>query len=542
METATPILRLSPQIRHRIQFENIKFISHSNDSAPSRCVHGLLLCYRTIYAEVSTLVYSADIFVLHYWPNRSLQPLLALTAASLAALTTLKIVLNENSCHPGATEEGDAGCCDQDWFTGPSYSRDSKSLEDEIRERCDRDHTRCHRPPLNRNDLRATASSPTALVCDLVCGDPDVVELTVAPLRLLQPLKNCHLRLCRTRNFELQQVAKQVVQDAVLWPWHHAATPLPVFGSIAASTSAPTPSALQKRCSWLLDLPSELRFHILQYTDLVTPEKEVIWGRQDGAHYHESVAHCSTDTFERCDSMDCPPDIHSGCRLRRCWAKHTAVSSTCRCWAPPVSLFMICRTLYEDAQAVFFSCNRFIIHDYKSNQPFKAPPEDGDYPEERLAASQFIREALIFPAYSSRRWPRHDHPAIKDWSSTIDWLKDKINALGLTIRIVMAEPCDGEWPRLRRDMTEAQGREVIAGYAYIIRPLRLLGGGSDDGERGLRAFYAQLELPWKWIPAFKHNWDNPWRTVMGSRYTRLYRTDVVEPRERLWKEWYARPY
>ncbi|KAK3308304.1 uncharacterized protein B0T15DRAFT_483013 [Chaetomium strumarium] len=69
------------------------------DPPPASNFAGLLLSCRTLHAEVATLLYSANRFVIFYSQQQGLKPLRALTPASLAALTSLKVVLSESSCH-----------------------------------------------------------------------------------------------------------------------------------------------------------------------------------------------------------------------------------------------------------------------------------------------------------------------------------------------------------------------------------------------------------------------------------------------------------
>jgi hypothetical protein len=48
---------------------------------------GFLVCCRTIYAEVSALLYSSNKFIMRYWEKQSLSPLCALIPSSLSSLT-----------------------------------------------------------------------------------------------------------------------------------------------------------------------------------------------------------------------------------------------------------------------------------------------------------------------------------------------------------------------------------------------------------------------------------------------------------------------
>ncbi|KAK3898480.1 hypothetical protein C8A05DRAFT_37929, partial [Staphylotrichum tortipilum] len=94
----------------------------------------------------------------------------------------------------------------------------------------------------------------------------------------------------------------------------------------------------------------------------------------------------------------------------------------------------------KDAQFVFFSRNRFIVHDFHAWHPWNLPavqrePSTPDtaststssrkyYPFDRLAASEFLRDIvpvhclaylrfleLVFPPYVPHGWPDRQHPA-----------------------------------------------------------------------------------------------------------------------------------
>ncbi|KAK4243254.1 hypothetical protein C7999DRAFT_44896 [Corynascus novoguineensis] len=143
------LLRLPPHLRRRIylylgvarfdKYPNTYFLDghkesrwcvSSRDPPSASNFTGLLLSCRVLYAEVAALLYSANRFVMHYPHHRSLKPLRALTPTSLAALTSLKIVLNESSCHnptdsstypPGACCDNLAKFCTQ--YHGTKHNR-----------------------------------------------------------------------------------------------------------------------------------------------------------------------------------------------------------------------------------------------------------------------------------------------------------------------------------------------------------------------------------------------------------------------------------
>lgn len=161
-----------------------------------------------------------------------------------------------------------------------------------------------------------------------------------------------------------------------------------------------------------MDLPAELRYQILEYTDLITPVKEVEWNPRDGYYMrcrNDSCTHYWGPWFAQlaCPSMaDWVPNDHVPCdqglyhhsyQFRNCWQSladracrrgcfcrrhHAAYSLStpgrqCICWLPPQPLFLVSKQLYQDAQFIFFSQNRIIITpldglwpvDYQSPSP-----------------------------------------------------------------------------------------------------------------------------------------------------------------------------
>jgi hypothetical protein len=184
-------------------------------------------------------------------------------------------------------------------------------------------------------------------------------------------------------------------------------------------------------------------------------------------------------------------------------------------------LFLICRTLYREAQFVFFSRNRFIVHDFRARLPWFLPHEQYDqpvapdtintstenrYPFERLTASEFLRDIvpthclgylrfleLVFPPYLPNAWPRQEDPAGLDWAATVNWLREQIEVPALTLRVVMADFYTGPI-KGRVAMTQALMNDICKGYRCIIGPLRPLVRATG----GLAGFHMQLAHPSRW--------------------------------------------
>ncbi|KAK4152637.1 hypothetical protein C8A00DRAFT_44336 [Chaetomidium leptoderma] len=420
-----------------------------------------------------------------------------------------------------------------------------------------------------------------ALVCDLDphhTQAPEFASLVTAPLRLTPQLRDCQIRLCKIPDPRLQQTARDGVLQACRIAPPPYDSPKPLTGTLWAT---------------LTSLPRELRLRILEYTDLIVPNREVTWSRQDQC-YVTSVRDLFNDKdlrpFFRCWDISETWDF-VGCFCRR---RHASFSLRCKCWAPPgPRLFLICRTLCRDAQLTFFSGNRFIVHDYKDHPCWAVPflgedpqegfegsdgsqgpgqseegperPEQPDgsegpaprnaYPSDRFAASQFLREVapvhclahlrfleLVFPPYLAQTWPRGEHRVMQDWHVTVDWLQDKINAPGLTIRLVAAEvSCDS--PIVYRNIIPRSDGDTI-GKAHMKLALSL----KPLADNGLASFYAHLPYPWEFtvgpqtriarssrVRELKREIkERVERYVLGNRYEGLYANGREEPHLSFW--------
>lgn len=403
-----------------------------------------------------------------------------------------------------------------------------------------------------------------SLVCDV---DEAAVEFANQVVDALQPfsqLKDCHVRLSRTPNFRLRELA----QDA-------ASKARGIRPSEQPSDSTPSPKRFP-----LLSLPVELRQRIFEYTDLITPLKEVTWSRGHGK-YLATRPYCPS--WEGRGDHDWAPEIHHGCQFDSCSLRpypqrsigcfcrrdHGAFSSTCRCWAPPTPLFLVCRLLREDTNLVFFSGNRFVVMDGPAMCPF-GPPYPGVYESNRLAASRFLKDAvpagchrhlrfleLVFPPWAPGSWPQDEnHPTLQDWSDTVDWVKNRINGPALTMRMTAKFHRDEGHAGYPLELTEAEAEETMEVYFRILRPLARLGGID-----GLASFSADLTWPWRRLSSALHadyeqemRADKLWRSeerslykqaerlVLGDKYDRLCSTGTeITPLKRgAWESVYVR--
>ena len=565
-----------------------------HDPPPTRTFAGLLLSCRALYAEATALLYSANQFIIFYSGQASLGPLRALSTTALASLTSLKVVLNESSCHPPTEAlHYPPPCCCDDLGDAPRVTSCSYH--------CSKHHGSRHRRPLldsalsDAESVSATEATTRALLAEwhdtavslasnvgagrmtlsLVCDIDhrsefavDAARLAVAPLALFPPLRDCHVRLGKEWSYPLQQLAEDAVLQLETRP---SASHLRLASAKARQA--------------LVSLPRELRFRILEYTDLITPWGEVSWCRQS-----RRFQVCRPPCFQ--PTGGCPPHIHHGCRLSQCdigsddpsrfmlspgcfcRRRHAAFSFICRCWEPPTGLFLVCRVLCRDAQFVFFSGNRFIVHDLYATPCSTIPPvqhepwtpdtpsADKYYPYERLAASYFLRNAvpshclpdlrfleLVFPPYVAHGWPLGQHPAMADWRATVDWMRREINAPALTIRVVFPDFLYGLSVG-RRDISHDQGMWILKGYKRIIHPLHRL--VTDGG--GLAALYVQATYPWRWTKGvfriMELDGNQDW-VVKTEQHLKEHLELIPgwgpggrgkpEPRESAWQRWYDVP-
>ncbi|KAJ4391027.1 hypothetical protein N0V93_004640 [Gnomoniopsis smithogilvyi] len=247
---------------------------------------------------------------------------------------------------------------------------------------------------------------------------------------------------------------------------------------------------------------------------------------------------------------------------------HSAMSSkptaACKCWQVPQALFLVCKTLYKDAQAVFYSENRFVVFDRYSDPPWKRDIEWDDsagsdnregYPYHRLGVSRFLRDTvptdclqylrfleLVYPAWDAHVWPQEGQPVLQEWAETLAWALNHLNPSGLTIRMVAMDASDWEQPLSRIRMTREQGIQVMAGYMRLLQPL--------TRHTGLRRFYAQVVSPWRWNSSIETSpkatetlermaKERAEKLVMGNNYSPS-KDGCEEPKESVWHHCYER--
>lgn len=469
----------------------------------------LLLTCRTVYTEASSAVYSTNQFWIRYRDSHSLQRLRNLTPQSLSLLTHLTVHLNVSSCEIGES------CC-------KAYPGRPKS--------CDAHDKPIRLSPSSRNAVLSEWQSTIEriqpyltssrlhlyFVCDVV--DIETARQAVLPLLGIPTLASCAIRLSRMPDPLIRQLASTTAMRAMGHPSYQSESPFR-----------------------FMDFPGELRRQIFEFTDLVTPLCETEWNSLEGYNLRYSTWRCGGDG-------DCEPSLHYACQFRNCWQgsndgcfcshSHAAFSSKCHCWSPPTSLFLVCRALLEDARAVFFMRNRFVIIN-----PYN--PLD-DHAFLRLAASTFLTDIvpfsalsllrdleLVFPLAEGKHLRPHD-PSHQDWIRTINLVKDELCLPLLTLRIYTTDLAPTGPDLTLSNSANTSSEEFMVMFRTprrVTEPLSKL--------KGLKAFFAhfarvrQRESLEEQIQKSEQKIE---RLVMGSDYDSSRTLEKDQARKSQWFE------
>lgn len=354
--------------RLHLWLRNLESREVAADVARSLCPHNaILLCV----ADFSTV---------------SLTTLLSPSVDLFRWLKRLNMYIEMSSDHT-ASCEADCTLCwkvsDIDPASLPACERTSISMVDFM-------------PAWTRFLHRVAASmSSRELELNLVC---DVTDARAART-ILQPLQDLRIAKCAIRlrgqpDAELKSIARQTVLHVT------------------------RPDQIPQGHLRFLDLPPELRRHILSFTDLTTPDQEVLW---------EPTSFQLKDSFLR--------KHHTWTGNPLCSRVH-ATFPLCECWEPPTSLFLVCHTMLQDARAVFYSSNRFIIlkqsyhegescctNGFEATTFFKTMPQD---------ALHYLRDLeIVFQptGYSSTIQPQ----VLEDWKCSIKYAAQYLRKLNLAM-------------------------------------------------------------------------------------------------------------
>jgi hypothetical protein len=330
--------------------------------------------------------------------------------------------------------------------------------------------------------LLAMLPSSSKLDLKLACNfeNTTIARLILKPLEQLRVAK-CTIQLSGKRNPVLEDIAR----EAVL---------LSTMGNTCT-----------QGCFRFLDLPTELRQHILSFTDLVTPSREIMWSPSTKFNLND-----------REELGWYPCSRHGFCTTQM------FVFPGCSCWQPPIPIFLVCRTMLQDARTVFYSSNRFII----------APPYSYGKPptfrRKRFEASKFLTLIVPEDSLASLRdleilFPSKDysavgiHPGLLDeWENVLRYAAPRLRKLTLSIYLGVE---NHPWPNTSyTGNLQASLQALCEVHKQIVRPLRQLrcldrffvtAWSSFNHEQWPRAKVEQY---------FREHAKNLETSVMGSTY------------------------
>lgn len=172
----------------------------------------------------------------------------------------------------------------------------------------------------------------------------------------------------------------------------------------------------------------------------------------------------------------------------------------------------VCRTLFPDALRVWYGHNRIVVLDHDQALWPHWPWPPGDYPYQRFAVCQFLREALppycrqyirflevAFAPFTGDSRPRDGHPALTEWRETTKWMKRNLNVAGLTLRLITTRTifAEGHYDSVT---TPDEVKEVLGVCNALVQPLWTLARANprtstSDTNQHLARFYADLAYP-----------------------------------------------
>ncbi|KAI0814087.1 hypothetical protein GGR55DRAFT_701831 [Xylaria sp. FL0064] len=281
-------------------------------------------------------------------------------------------------------------------------------------------------------------ANPKELSLHLICdtGASTETDAVLEPL-LASPgfLKNFSLRLCMERVYDAITAARKAAAR--------------IEGRV--ETTKPFR---------FLDLPTELRMEVLEYTDLVTPYNEIQRDSQKGFCVLDPRFNCSEDPLKGEGKVQrtchfflfsCGSGWRPGRNNIFCDIESSGYSSHCRCstspgvWTPPGELMLVYRAMYEDAIRTLYHYNRIVIIPPGNSLP---EPMSLDNAPTTSDAAQFIlmhkkphvlrylrNIEIFFPQRDPSFFPQLSSPFYTDWEFAINRLREHGNLRALSFTI-----------------------------------------------------------------------------------------------------------
>lgn len=520
-DSISSLLRLPPAIRRQIYLEagvntgqridlTFRVLEHQNHHGYflHHGFYNFLFICRTIYTEISHVIYSENSFIVqHRDPRKNLEAVRNLTAVSVSALKSLTVHLNGAPCclH---------GCCGR-YTNVYGTSCSDRGHKESLATSVPSDQAVLEEWRRTVDYITAHAkSSNLELYLIAHVHDHETALQVVDPILSFARLRRCVIRLGHDPDPILEKLAEET--------------------ALRATGHQVDESGLRFR---FLDLPQEIRDQVLQYTEPVTPIKEVMWNPKDGY----SVCYCISSFDEEAEAFFGEDSaIRHSFKFRNCWATagvgcfcrrfHAVSSSMCHCWFPPRSLFLMCRDILNDARKIFFSKNRFII------TSSKGPNVIAEGTPQRLEASVFLTNVvpftslrwlrsveLVFPPFEED-YLRATDPAYSGWLQTIDHVKKELCIPMLNLHVHIADPQTDNGSVVggltyRPNLRKEQAQIILAMYMRTLKTLPPL----DK----FKSFTMHLVMPWGWDQTGYHRSKRNHETMEAYEKRRMHMEKVV---------------
>lgn len=239
-----------------------------------------------------------------------------------------------------------------------------------------------------------------------------------------------------------------------------------------ASRGVDTTAQIDSRPFCFLDLPPELRQHVLSFTSVLTPDLKIFVRGKRFVIFRES-----NDGSLQCPSEEFCSIAHD---VQPIWKHYdTPVWPPCDCWMPPSPIFLVCKEMLDDARALFFSANHFVVESgHRTGDQYR-----------HFEASFFIGHLVPMDALSHLRSLELHFPArvhdffgpstpsgidkliYADWRATIEYMALWIRKLKL--RFHMGVP-DRASPTSPLTHLETALERQFHTNVHIVRPLQRL--------------------------------------------------------------------
>ncbi|CAG9982763.1 unnamed protein product [Clonostachys byssicola] len=328
---------------------------------------------------------------------------------------------------------------------------------------------------------------PGTLHLEFICDaqDLDTAQRVVEPMSSLPRLRECSIRLGRSKEYSLRSLAQSTALE------------------LTRGVERKKPPTLS-----FSSLPQEIRLRILWFTNL-GPGGTFLKGTHDeletihvvrGRFAHEIGYRRGLRTC----CLDCSfTKLHCSCPLN-----FASYSASCCCRVLPLELFLVSQQMHVDAVEIFFSTNTF---------EFRGPFSDTQKMLETLSLRSLkqLRHLVFDMSFSNPYFRDHDQ---LQWHSLLSFMNKHCNISQLCIAIDLFSDNDA----VLESEDEARTIEIIYhGCVALVRAVKTeLSTSPTD-------FHVELGISWDLEPVLEKYIMGPeYDSKNGNRYSKTVYEDV----------------